>query len=40
MFTIPIMFNFKGTKQETIKATLICMALDASYIIPSLIITQ
>lgn len=36
MITLCILPNFRGTTKETIKALLICLVLDSTYMIPIL----
>jgi hypothetical protein len=37
MITLMIMPNFKGTLKDTITAGIVCLCLDAVYIVPILI---
>ncbi len=36
MITLSILSNFRGNTTETIKATLICLLLDSTYLIPAI----
>jgi hypothetical protein len=37
MITLCIMPNFKGTIKESIMATLLCLCLDAIYVVPMIL---